>query len=366
MTVFNKKAVDFTKQPMFFGEKLNTQRFDQFKYPKFDQLNEQMLSFFWRPQEVSLQKDQGDFKTLPEHHKHIFISNLKFQTLLDSIQGRGPILALLPIVSLPELENAVLTWDFFEGSIHSKSYSYIMQNVFSNPTEIFDDIVVNEEILKRASSITKYYDDYLKLLYKYLDNEKSVDIYTLKKSLYMAIININILEAIRFYVSFACSFAFGENKLMEGSAKILSLIARDENVHFALTTNILNYWRSTENDPHIKQIEQETHDDVIALYNEVIQQEKDWAKYLFKDGTIIGLNEKLLCQYVDHMAVKRAKNIGYKLNIDAPKSNPLPWTQNWLSSKGLQEAPMETEKESYIIGGIKQDLDKINLKSFDL
>lgn len=365
MTIFNQKNIDFTKQPMFFGEELNSQRFDKFKFPKFDQLNEQMISFFWRPQEVSLQKDRSDYLTLNEHQKFIFTANLKYQTLLDSVQGRGPVLAFLPICSLPELESAINTWNFFEGSIHSKSYSYIMQNVFSNPTIVFDAIMDDEAILSRARSVTRRYDDFINDLNRYQAGEK-IDLYQLKTKLYLAMINVNLLEGLRFYISFACTFALAEIKLMEGSAKIVSLIARDENVHFALTSNIINYWRDGKDDLDFVNISRETEAEVLEMYKTVIEEEKAWANHLFKNGSLIGLNDRLLHQYIDHMAVKRARTIGYKLDIDAAKQNPLPWTQHWLNSSGLQVAPQEAEIESYVISSIKQDIISDTFKGFKL
>lgn len=363
--IFNTTKIDYTDEPMFFGSTLNSQRFDRAKYPKFEQLNEQMLSFFWRPQEVSLQKDRSDYMQLTEGQKHIFTSNLKYQTLLDSIQGRAPAMAFLPIVSLPELEGAINTWNFFEGSIHSKSYSYIMQNLYANPTEIFDSIITDQAILERASAVTVYYDNLLNKLEERNGNNPP-SLYELKKSLYLALINVNILEGLRFYASFACTFAFGENKLMEGSAKILSLIARDENVHFALTSNIINYMIERENDIDWINIKKETHDEVIQMYINILNQEKAWANYLFSQGTIIGLNEKLLCDYLDHLAVRRAKNIGYNLPIEASLVNPLPWMSNWLNSKNLQVAPQESEIESYLIAATINDITENTFKDFNL
>lgn len=365
MTVFNQKNVDYTKEYMFFGEELNTQRFDKFKYPKFNILTEQQLGFFWRPQEVNLQKDISDYKTMPDHVKFIFTENLKFQTLLDSIVGRSPFLTLLPIVSLPELESCITAWGFFEACIHSRSYSWIMQNVYPNPSVVFDDIVLSEKINLRAKYITSFYDDLIKDIYIYKATGEG-DLYEMKKRLYLVMVNVNMLEGIRFYVSFACNFALAENKLMEGSAKILSLIARDENVHMSVTSTIINNWRNGKDDPDFLKIIEETRDEVITMYHEVIAQEKEWAEHLFADGSLIGLNAKLLSSYVDYMAERRAKAIGYKLEIDAPKDNPLPWMNHWLSSQSVQPAPQETQLQSYVIGAVKQDINDDTFKDFKL
>ena len=363
--VFNRKSVDWLKQPMFFGDEPNTQRFDQQKYPVFEKLNQQQLGFFWRPEEVSLQKDRNDYNQLTEEQKHIFTSNLKYQTLLDSVQGRGPCLAFLPFCSLPELESMLVAWDFSE-TIHSRSYTYIMKNVYSNPTEILDTIVKTPQIMKRAETVTEAYDKFIEYSHKYHlmgEGERK----ELKKLLYLTLVNVNILEGIRFYVSFACSFAFGELKLMEGSAKIISLIARDENLHLAVSQNIINNYRKHENDKEMLQIIKETEQEVYDMYDTAVQQEKEWAQFLFKDGSMIGLNDKLLNQYVEYMANKRMVAIGLKPRYDQPRTNnPLPWTQHWLNSRGLQNAPQETEIESYIVGGIKQDVDTDSFKGFQL
>ena len=362
-TVFNRNEVDFTKQPMFFGEDQNTQRYDQFRYPEMDKLNQRMLGYFWRPEEISLQKDRADFQTFRPEQKHIFTANLKYQTLLDSVQGRGPCLSFLPYCSIPELEGCIITWDFME-TIHSRSYTYIMKNVYSDPSEVFDTILNDDEIVKRAISVTENYDRFSEMAQNYFVKGEG-DLDEVKRQLYLAMVNVNILEGLRFYVSFACTFAFGELKLMEGSAKIISFIARDEATHLNLSTQIIKNWHN--NDGEMKKIADSCKDTVIEMYKLCVEEEKAWAKHLMKDGSIIGLNEKLLGDYVEFVANKRIKAIGFDPLFDRPaNANPLPWTQHWLSSAGLQVAPQETEVESYIIGGVKQDVDKDRLKGFQL
>ena len=362
-TVFNRNEVDFTKQPMFFGEDQNTQRYDQFRYPEMDKLNQRMLGYFWRPEEISLQKDRADYQTFRPEQKHIFTANLKYQTLLDSVQGRGPCLSFLPYCSIPELEGCIITWDFME-TIHSRSYTYIMKNVYADPSEVFDTILNDEEIVKRAISVTENYDRFSEMAQNYFVKGEG-DLDEVKRQLYLAMVNVNILEGLRFYVSFACTFAFGELKLMEGSAKIISFIARDEATHLNLSTQIIKNWHN--NDGEMKKIADSCKDKVIEMYKLCVEEEKAWAKHLMKDGSIIGLNEKLLGDYVEFVANKRVKAIGFDPIFDRPlNANPLPWTQHWLSSAGLQVAPQETEVESYIIGGVKQDVDKDTLKGFKL
>ena len=376
MTVFNTEQVDTKKQPMFFGKPLGVQRYDSYKYPVFDKLTTQQLGYFWRPEEVSLQKDRGDYQTLRPEQKHIYTSNLKYQIMLDSIQGRGPGMAFIPYCSLPELEACMEVWGFME-MIHSRSYTYIIKNVYSDPSEVFDTIISDERILERAKSVTESYDDFINAAHQYDNSNEWIhaleqvpsaqeSLKDVKRKLYRAVANVNILEGIRFYVSFACSFAFGELKLMEGSAKIISLIARDENQHLAITQNILNKWRDGD-DPEMKQIAKEEEEWVYAMFDKAVNEEKRWADYLFKDGSMIGLNDTLLKKYVEWVANRRMKAIGLKPVYDiAAKNNPLPWTQHWISSKGLQVAPQETEVESYVVGGIKQDVTKDTFAGFSL
>ena len=376
VTVFNTNQVDVKNQPMFFGQPLGMQRYDEFKYPVFDKLTTQQLGYFWRPEEVSLQKDRADYKLLTAEQKHIYTSNLKYQIMLDSVQGRAPGMAFLPYCSIPELEACMEVWSFME-MIHSRSYTYVIKNVYSNPAEVFDTILDDDRILSRAASVTGSYDDFINEAQEFGIGNMWKEGYResptaqwemkeLKRKLYRAVANVNILEGIRFYVSFACSFAFGELKLMEGSAKIISLIARDENQHLALTQNILNYWRKGD-DPDMTEIVKEEEKNVYTMFDRAVNEEKMWAEYLFKNGSMIGLNDKLLCQYVEWIANKRMRSIGLKPIYDIPqRNNPLPWTEHWISSKGLQVAPQETEVESYVVGGIKQDVKKDTFSGFKL
>lgn len=364
-TVFQKEPNDLDSF-MFLGQHVNVARYDQQTHPVFEKLIEKQLSFFWRPEEVDLSKDRIDYNELPENEKHIFISNLKYQCLLDSIQGRSPNIALLPLVSLPELETWIETWSSFE-CIHSRSYTHIIRNIVNDPSVIFDDIVQNEQILARAESIAVYYDDLIDYTQKYQQlgvgthviNGKQIEIseYELKKKLYLCLMVVNILEAIRFYVSFACSFAFAERKLMEGNAKIIKLIARDEALHLVSTQHMLNIMGSGLDDPDMMKISQECQDEVLNLFKEAAEQEIEWAEYLFKDGSMIGLNKEILLQYVKYITNQRMQALNLPILYPEYKQNPIPWINAWLSSDNVQVAPQETEISSYLVGQIDAEID---------
>lgn len=365
---------DATREPMFLGQSVNVARYDQQKYEVFEKLIEKQLSFFWRPEEVDVSRDKIDYNALPDHEKHIFISNLKYQTLLDSIQGRSPNVAFLPLVSLPELETWIETWSFSE-TIHSRSYTHIIRNIVNDPSVIFNDIVVNKEILRRATDIAEYYDHLIKLSQIFnlfgagthiIDGEKLVvNTRTLKKALYLCMMSVNALEAIRFYVSFACSFAFAERKLMEGNAKIIRLIARDEALHLNSTQHIINIMQAGKDDLEMGEIAAECQQEAYDLFLKAAEQEKEWAKYLFKDGSMIGLNEQILCQYVEFITNQRMKSV----NLPQPYpelTNPLPWMKNWLESDAVQVAPQEVEVSSYLVGQIDSAVDGDEFLDFDL
>lgn len=379
MTVFNKTISDYTEQNMFFGKPLGIQRYDVHKFPVFHKLTQQQIGAFWRPEayETALTKDRSDYQKMRPEQKHIFTSNLKYQIMLDSVQGRGPGLVLMPHCSLPELESAMIVWQFME-MIHSYSYTFIIKNVYSNPSEVFNKIIEDENILERAKSVTEAYDDYLESSQSYSSsnlwkfNNEGVplgkdSLYEVKRKLYRAIANVNILEGIRFYVSFACSFAFGELHLMEGSAKIISKIATDERLHLTLTQNILTKWKNGLDDPDMKQIANEEEPYVYEMFKRAVHEEQNWSRYLFRDGSMIGLNDKLLCNYVEWIANRRMKAIGLKPIYDiAANNNPLPWTEDWLNSKNVQNPPQEEPLESYIVGAIEQDVKPDSFIGFKL
>ena len=356
--------------PMFLDPKgsLGVARYDTIKYRQFEKLTEKQLGFFWQPQEIDIIRDSKDFKDLSENEQHIFTSNLKRQILLDSVQGRSPNLAFLPLVSIPELETWIETWAFNE-TIHSKSYTHIIRNVYANPSIIFDEMTSINEIVACGQNVSKYYDELIEYSqwYQLLGEGKHqvngkevvVDLYELKKKLWLTLMSVNVLEGIRFYVSFACSWAFAEVKKMEGNAKIIKLICRDENVHLGFTQTILKLL--PKDDPDFEKIRLETQDECVNLFKQAVKQEKEWAHYLFRDGSMIGLNEQLLGDYVDWIANKRMTALGLPHTYKGG-ANPLPWTAKWIAGSEVQVAPQETEISSYTIGAVKQDVTQDTFK----
>ncbi len=373
-STFSTSNHDATREPMFLGRSVNVARYDKQKYPIFEKLIEKQLSFFWRPEEVDLSTDRKDFMALPEHEQHIFLSNLKYQTLLDSVQGRSPNIAFLPIVSIPELETWFETWAFSE-TIHSRSYTHIIRNIVTEPSKVFDNIVTNPEIVERAEAVTRLYDELIELVNVYTihgEGKHTVDgqlvdatLYNIKTKLYLTLVSVNVLEAIRFYVSFACSFAFAERAVMEGNAKIIRLIARDEALHLTGTQHMINIMASGADDPDFKQIAVEQKGEVIKLFRDAAEQEKSWAEYLFSHGSMIGLNARILGDYVEYITNVRMKALGLE-EIFENRANPLPWMNSWLVSDNVQVAPQESEISSYLVGQIDNEVGDEDFEGFDL
>lgn len=367
-TIFNKNQVNHLEQFLFFGEEPNVARYDTQRHPTFEKLTETQLAQFWRPEEIDVTRDKMDYDALPEHEKHIFTSNLKYQTLMDSAQGRAPNLAFLPIVSDISFETWVVTWAFSE-TIHSRSYTHIMRNVYEDPSVVFDEIVLNPAIMKRAESISKYYDDLINAVtdFKHFCNNfttetevnrnyKKLMLRDIKKKLYLCMHAVNALEAIRFYGSFACSFAFAEEKKMEGNAKIIKLIARDEQLHLKGTQYILRLWQQGKDDPELKEIAKECEQEAVQLFLDVADQEKDWIDYLFQYGEMVNLNKKTLVNYINYLTLSRMKSCGLPIDalahLNIPTRHPIPWIRKWLNADSVQIAAQEAELSSYLIAQI--------------
>lgn len=332
---------------LFFGDDGHgISRYDIVKYSILPKLNEKMRSFYWNPKEIDMSQEKRSFDGMTASEQFVFTSNLKRQILLDSVQGRAPSLVFLPHCTDPSLENCILTWGFFE-SIHSESYTHILRAIYPNPSIIFDDLPQITEIADCATSVTAAYDNFA--------NNPT------KKNLYLALIAANALEAIRFYVSFACTFSFLERGMVEGSAKMVKLIARDEAEHLALTQHIIKLL--VKDDPEFESIIQECMEEARQIFISAAEQEKAWAHYLFKNGPVLGLNEKMLCDYVDYLLARRMKAVGLGNDSSYRGNNPLPWIDKHFNTTSTQVAPQEVEISSYLAASVVNDVQNINLDS---
>lgn len=353
-TVLNKNNYNLNSQPMFLGKELGLQRFDIIKYPVFRDLNLKMQSFFWRPSEINLINDRTQYENMSEVERFVFTENLQFQTMGDSLLSRS-IDAIKKYVSSPELEYCFTTHAFFE-CIHSESYTWILQNIVNNPAEFFDSILENTNIVNRAEDITKSFDD---LLGK---SETDSDI---RETIFKAILSLQIAEGIFFYNSFACSFWFGSRGIMRGNADIIKLIARDENCHVAITQNIFRIWKQN-NSEGFQDVINKNEDLIYETYRIAVDKEKEWANHLFSKGSLVGLNEKILSQYIEWLANIRLDNMGYKKLYDQ-KENPLRgWINEYYDSSKTASMPQESEITSYKKSSQNVNIDFEKLKKIKL
>lgn len=375
-STFNQTSSNPLNEPMFLGNPVNVARYDQQKHEIFERLTEKQHSFFWRPEEVDVSKDRIDFNNnMTEHERFIFVSNLQYQILLDSVQGRAPSAAFGTIASTSEMETWITTWDFSE-TIHSRSYTHILRNLFTDPSETFNRITEIEEIRKRAVDVSRYYDDLIGDINIYnrfgegtvtTDSGETVTVTLrcIKKKLYLCMQSVNALEAIRFYVSFACTFAFAERELMEGNSKIMRLIARDEALHLTGSQHIINLWRTGKDDPEMAEIAIECESEARHIFLDAVNQEKEWADYLFSKGSMLGMNKQILCQYIEYIADVRMSAIGMNKEFNV-SSNPLPWMNSYLSSDNVQVAPQESEISSYLVGQIDSEVNADEFADIEL
>ena len=348
------KNPNYLRRKMFLDGAVTVQRFEEFRYPKIANYETTARGFFWVPEEISLTKDAGDFKTASDAVKHIFTSNLLRQTALDSLQGRGPTQIFTPVVSVPELETLMFNWGFFESNIHSRSYSHIIRNIYNVPKEVFNSIHDTKEIVDMASSVGKYYDYLHKLNCQKEIGEMLVSEEEHVKAIWLALNASYALEAFRFMVSFATSLAMVENKIFIGNGNIISLILQDEILHKEWTAYIIN--NVVKDDPRFAKAKVECEAEVYAMYMDVIREEKAWADYLFKKGPVIGLNSNILKDFVDFTALNALKEIGIKYNAPAPKITPIPWFNKHSSTNTKQVALQENESTNYVVGVMSSDV----------
>lgn len=353
-SVLNKNNYDIMAQPLFLGEDMGIQRFDIVKHKVFRDLYLKMQSFFWRPTEVNLVNDRSQFSNLSDTERFIFTENLKFQTMGDSLLSRS-IDAIKKYVTNTELEYCLTVHAMFE-CIHSDSYTHILQNIVDNPQEFFDSILENEAIVGRAKDITESFDSLL---------GKPEDDKDIRQTIFKAILSLQIAEGIFFYNSFACSFWFASRGIMRGNGDIIKLISRDEATHISVTQNILKIWKNNPSEG-FQDLVKENEDLVYEMYRTAVTNEQKWAEHLFSQGSVVGLNEKILSQYVEWLANVRLHNLGYK-KLYEQKDNPLRgWINEYYDSSKTSSMPQESEQTRYVKGVQNTNVDLSNLKKIKL
>lgn len=379
-TTFNTNQVDATVEPMFLGQGVNLARYDKTKYRFLDLATDQQFAQFWRPEEVDLSRDKVEFwSKLTDEQRYIFLANLKYQSLLDSVQARAPMLAFGPLISIPELETFTVVWPAFEV-IHSKSYTHIIRNVFPDPGAVFDSIVVDENIINRAQALTRAYDELIELgmiysVYGYgyhvvpSRNERvMINPSLLRRAIIKALAAVNALEGVRFYVSFLCSFAFTEKlNVMAGNSKIIRFIARDEALHRKAIGDTLKAIAAGKEGAEWKADFDAVLPELKMIFQECFDQEVVWAQHLFSEGrSIPGLNASILEDCLKVFTTQTMAGAGIQPLHEMPSPHPAPWVNKYLYSGNVQVAPQEAEISSYLLGRVLPELKLAELATISL
>jgi ribonucleoside-diphosphate reductase beta chain len=368
VSLYNTNLIDFTKEKLFFGAGKNSQRFDVLKYPFLDKSNDTQQGFDWKHDEIPLGKDSKDYKTAASTPQK-WVIDVTFQKLifLDSVQGRGPVLIFGQIATLPELENVINVWQYFEGNKHSRTYTEILRSLYTEPDKMFDSAFEIEELQsiakKIASVYEKTYQSVIEYVYKTQRNIEFTkeDLHELKKDIIRCLFEINALEGVRFYSSFAAIWAMEKSEgLFPGCSENLQFICRDENEHLALTQNLLKYLRKNEDEEFIEAYE-EIKEELEKRYYEIYFEELDWINFLFKEGSYIGMNDEILKNYLNYLIIRRMKSLGInptkeKLGGRYVIKNPLPWVDRYINMDKNEKLPQEEKILNYITGGIDQDV----------
>ena len=343
-SVYDDKKIDFLNEPIFFGKGKNTQRYDILKYPFFDDTNIKMLGQFWQPDEIDVSRDKRDFQTMPENMKNTYTKVLQKLIFLDSVQGRGMLQTFGLVVTNPEFESLVSTWEFFEN-IHSRSYTHILRSVYDNPTEIFDESFKIKELVELAKDISTKYDDCLNNIVGYLDREYDENL--VKPSILKLLIEINILEGVRFYSGFATIWSMHYSQgLMERTSNILRLICRDENLHLQVTQYLLKLLRDTKSEG-FTELYKKIESNIPGIYERACEQEFEWIDFLFKDSAYLGMSPELAKSYIKYICNRRLKALGFNGLFEGFNKNPIPWVNDYINYDSVELRPQETEVYNY-------------------
>ncbi len=337
-------------QPMFLGEDLGLQRYDIVKYPEFKKSYEDQRKQYWQPNEIGIAFDRAQYEAMSEVERHVFTNNLMFQTVGDSCLSRT-IESLKKHVSNSELEFAMNWWQLMENT-HSESYTFILQNIVKEPSMFFDAIYENEAVMARATQLTESFDSLL-----HTDSKDP------KEEIFRTVLALQIAEGILFYVSFACSFWFGYRGIMKGNADIIKLIAKDEDLHVAITQNIMRRWRMDPSEG-FQEVMVRNEQVIYDAYRLAVKHEKDWASHLFSKGSLLGLNEDILHGYVEWLGNIRLRSLGYEMIFET-KKNPIGgWIKEFTHGDETEPAPQEKNLTDYEKGAIVNDSATIDLTEF--
>ncbi len=389
MSVLFNKSRQYTngetpKYPLFLGQGMSLHDMVDTTFPEIENLALTQRAQYWIETETDLSSDQMQWPTLPVNIQDIAVLNLAWQSHGDSIAGRAPIMAIMPFVTNPELEELINQWQYFE-QIHSRTYQHIIRSIFPDPERIRNKVANLEQSMDRLEAITREFDKLSQLAALHTlielnsithyeaciisnsdidmdDDAEEIFKYACKKQLVKAFASLYALESIQFFASFACTFKLADEKVMSGTADLLKLIAKDEALHTRFTMEILNTLKRDEEFAPI-------FDELVPFFEEVMYEivgaEYKWADYLFSEGRkMVGLNAVLMKEYVDYLATGAFAAVGMKYNKPMSE-HPLPWVEFYLNPSMVQVAPQERDNGNYRVGQIDGDMSGVDLSEYE-
>ena len=340
--------------PIFLGQELALYDSINKVYPQLFDLYKLLKAQDWSENEINLDQSRRDFELCDKSTYDVMVQTLMWQWEADSIASRSIATLFAPFISNSEYSAAVMRQSDNE-ILHSLTYSEIIRQCLKDSKGIIRDVMANQDVLKRSGSIIASFEELGRVGAEY--RLKSVDysgVY-LRKVILKGVCALYALEGIEFMASFACTFALAEQNIFMGIAQLVQKIQLDEIVHAKIDQTVLDVLLKS---PEWYQSFIEIKDDIKAIFDDVVQQEQNWSKYIFSEGrAIVGLNTTLLTEWVYYKAKPLYDFLGLEWDFPTVQHNPLPWMEQWINIDQQQNANQEQDNNAYKLNVVVDDLD---------
>lgn len=338
--------------PLFLGQQLGVIDTINVQYPKLEELYQKQLSQIWSEFEISLEQDKMDMLNVPKATRELMVKTIMFQTSADSCACRSIVEILGKYISNSELLNLVTLQTFFEV-IHARTYSHIIKQTFTDPSDMLEELYNEANVLRRLEPIVKAFDEISNLPEDATEKQK-------RQAIIKTMVALFALEAISFMASFAVTFAITESGVFQGIGQLVTLICKDEVLHGRMDYEVLNILK---NDAEWKTEMIFLTEELKAILDSVVQQEESWTEYLFSEGRqVIGLGSELLKDYIYYMSKPLYDALGLPFDFKVVTTNPIPYMDKYIDSTLVMALPQEIQITSYKIGAVKDDTDNLDLE----
>lgn len=345
--IFNKDNTGYltNEYPIFLGAPLGLFDTVNVAYPELEDLYQLQISQMWNEFEVDLTQDRMDMQRLPKEVVELMTFTISYQYLIDTVAAKSITSHIIQHCTNSEAEGMFTVQALFEV-IHARTYSHIVKQTFIDPNTLIKQTYENSEVLKRALSPITVFNDLANLAADADDESK-------RRAIIKAMAALMSLEAISFMASFAVTFAIAETGAFQGIGKLVGLICRDEILHARMDYAV---FKVLMRDEKWKKSFDAIKHQLKDVLDAAVKQENDFADYLFSDGRqIVGLNARLLKEYVQHLSGPIYDIMGFKTSFEKVLVNPLPYMNKHIDSSEIQAAAQEIQITNYRIGAIVDD-----------